>query len=209
MKETLSGPNKVKQISDVLKTQTLEPAKKEAVEIVVKAKKQADEIIAEARKAAQEIIQAAKVENQREQQVFESTLRQAYHQIIEKLKQSVVHHFFTHNLKHLIVKNMEDPKGIASLVSVLVKAVEKEGTNADISAYISAAISTKAVNEALVNDIISSLKEKSVMVSSINGGVQIKLHDQNLILDVSDAVLEEILSHYIRDDFREMIFAKK
>ena len=59
MKGLETGKDKVKKICDVLKRETLEPAKHEADEIVASARKKADEILADAHKEAKKMLDDA------------------------------------------------------------------------------------------------------------------------------------------------------
>jgi V/A-type H+/Na+-transporting ATPase subunit E len=208
VKEIQHGQIRVKEIAEVLKGQTLEPAKKEAADVVAKAKRQGHEIVEEAKRKADMIIADARKELERENELFKASLRRAFDQTIERLKEAILDRFFSKYLKELIAKNVSDPKALAQLISVLVKAIEKEGTAADLSAYISAAIPATTVNEHLLKEIVNALREKSVLLSGISGGVMIKIHENNMILDISVDVLEEMIAERIREDFREMIFAK-
>ncbi len=207
MKELQSGKDKVRIIADILKKETLEPAKKEAEKIVSKAQKQADEIVSKAHKHAEELVEGAKAAIGREQQVFRSSLKQAYQQTVASLKQTIEGKLFSPELKHLVSQSARDPKDIANLIKVVIEAIEKEGLQTDLSAYISSQISPDEINKLLLNAIVARLKEKSVLVSNIGGGVQVKLHDDQITLDISDSALEEMIANFIRRDFREMIFA--
>jgi V/A-type H+-transporting ATPase subunit E len=63
------------------------------------------------------------------------------------------------------------------------------------------------VNKAILKGAIEKLKSKSVEVGSIEGGVQVKIVDQNLTIDMSDESLKNLLASFVRDDFRSVIFS--
>ncbi len=59
----------------------------------------------------------------------------------------------------------------------------------------------------LAHEILEKLKEKSVLIGSFTGGIEVKLHRENITLDMSDDALKELMANYIRKDFRELIFS--
>lgn len=207
MKGTETGKDKVKKICDILRRETLEPAEVEAEQIIRMGKAQAEEIVAAAQQEAEKIQLEARQEIERQKNVFQSSLSQACKQAIESLKQSIEEKLFNQELSRLMTKYTQDPKVLAQLITAVVKGIEKEGLEAVLSIYIPAAVTARAVNALLAHEILERLKEKSVLVGPLTGGIEIKLHNENMTIDVSDAALKELVANYIRKDFRELIFA--
>jgi V/A-type H+-transporting ATPase subunit E len=206
MKGLETGKDKVRKICEVLKKETLEPARQEVEEMRESARRQADEILADAKDTAERMVANAKAEIERHRQVFEASLAQASRQTIELLKEKIEQKLFSPALNHLIAKSTQDSKVLAQLITTLVQAIEKEGINTDLSVYIPAAVPAKEVNQALAVDIVGRLREKGVLLSPIGGGIQVKLIQDNITLDLSDAAIKELVAGYIRKDFRELIF---
>ncbi|NDD58392.1 MAG: V-type ATP synthase subunit E [Chlamydiae bacterium] len=206
MKGLESGKDKVKKICEVLKRETLEPAKREADEIIQKAEEQAKKIIADAQQKAMALEELAKQEMNKEKNVFQSSLHQACRQSFEKLKQEIENHLFNTELNSLLSKSTSDPKIISQLLTAVMNAIEKEGVDTDISAYVSSQVSAEEINTLLSKNILARLKEHSVTIGTISGGAVVKLNKDNISLDVSDAALKELVSKYIRKDFRQMLF---
>lgn len=208
MKGLETGKDKVKKICDLLKRETLEPAQIEAQDILEAAKLRSEEIIAEAHRKAEEMHQVAHLEIQQQRVVFQASLAQACRQTLDSLKEKIEHKLFNPELAHLLSKPLHDPKVIAKLIEVVVLAIEKEGIESNLSAFISSAVPAREVNTILAAKILERLKEKSVLISSIGGGVEVKIVDQNMTIDLSDTAFNELVSNYIRKDFRELIFNK-
>lgn len=211
MKETDTGieigKDKVKKICDVLRRETLEPALKEGEQIVAESRRQAEEMIEDARKAIVQMRYEAEQEIERQRNVFQSSLYQACKQALEALKQSIEDKLFNQELSRLLLKHMQDPTVISQLLTAVVNAIEKEGIGADLSAYVAAAVPARAINALLMQEILNKLKEKSVLVGPFAGGIEVKLHHENITLDISDAALIELVANYIRKDFRELLFS--
>ena len=206
MKGIDTGKDKVKKICDILRRETLEPAKMEAEEVIQSAKNSAAVIVDEAHREAKRINEEARLEIGRQKNVFQSSLAQACKQALESLKQGIEEKLFNQELAKVIGKPMQDPKVLVQLIEAVVKAVEKEGLEANLSVYVPAAVPARAVNTLLAHGIIEKLKEKSVLVGPLTGGIEVKLHKENITVDISDVALKELVANYIRKDFRELIF---
>ncbi len=206
MKATETGKDKVRKICDVLKKETLEPALKEAEEIVVAAKGQAEQIIAAAKRQATALKEEAGREIERQKNVFHSSLSQACKQALEALKQDIEQKLFNKQLAALIRKETQNPHVLGELITAVVKGIEKEGIDVVLSAYIPAVIPARSVNALLIREILEKLREKGVLIGPITGGIEVKLHKENITIDLSDKALEGFVAQYIRKDFREMLF---
>lgn len=206
MKGLETGKDKVKKICDVLKRETLEPAKLEAGEIIASARRSADEILADAHKEAKKMVDDAFVEIEKQKSIFQASLAQACRQTLEALKEKIEQKLFNPELSKLVAKPMQDPKLMAQLINAMIHALEKEGTKSDLSVVISSAISAKAINELLASEVIQRLKEKGVLISSMGGGIEVKLLNNNITIDLSDETVKELVAAYIRKDFREYLF---
>jgi V/A-type H+-transporting ATPase subunit E len=206
MKGLETGKDKVKQICEALKRETLEPAQQEAEEVVGAARRQADEILADAHVSAKKMIEDARLEIEKQKAIFQASLAQACRQSLEVIKEKVEQKLFNPELSKLVAKPLQDPKTIAHLINAVVKAIEKEGTSSDLSAVISSAVSAREVNELLASEVIQKLKEKGVLLSSIGGGIEVRLLKNNVTLVLTDETLKELIASYIRKDFREFVF---
>ncbi len=207
MKTLEKGKEKIQKICDVLREETLAPAQKEAQEIIRDAHNQSKRIIEQAKDSARNLHETARQEIEQEKTAFQSSLIQGSKQALEALRQGVEHLFFHDHLAALIEKGAADPQLMGSLVNAIVKAIEKEGLSADLSAVVSKNVDPKKVNEALLTDVVKQLKEGGVQLGGFAAGVQVKLNDKRMTIDISEQALRELLSNYIiRKDFRKLVF---
>lgn len=205
-KEVSTGSEKIKKICDVLRRETLEPAKQQAEEIILEAKQQAEAMLKEAREAIEKLHVEARQEIEHQRNIFQSSLYQACKQAIESLKQNIEEKLLNQQLTQLFAQGMQAPEVIANLISAVIAALERDGVEANLSAYIPAAVPARTINEMLGKQIVNKLKEKSVLIGSLTGGVEIKLQDHNITIDISDAAIKELVANYIRKDFRALFF---
>lgn len=201
-----TGKDKIKKICEILKNETLQPAKEEAKKILEVAEQEARNIIRDAESKAENMVLAAKAKMSKERELFESSLRQACRQGVESLRQDIENKLFNSELSAWVAKQTVDPQVGAQLINALVTAIEKEGSSADFSAYIPSQVPREKVNALLMRQVLEKLREKSVVVGEFMGGVQLKLRDHQLTLDLSDEALKELIGQYIRKDFREILF---
>ncbi|HEV8051898.1 MAG TPA: V-type ATP synthase subunit E, partial [Parachlamydiaceae bacterium] len=61
----------------------------------------------------------------------------------------------------------------------------------------------------LLSHILRKLKDQTVQVGPIAGGIQIKLIDKKMTLDMTKESVEDFLKVYLRKDFREKLFRTK
>lgn len=206
MQNLETGKDKIKKIIDVLKVETIEPAKEEAKQIVSRAEEEAKEIINAAYRKKDEILKLAKEEREREKELFETSLTLSFRQALAAFKQDIEENLFDKELGNWLEKVTSDPNVVKELVTALVQAIAKEGTSADFSAIIPKTVSPEKVNGIIGEEILKKLREKKVVVGEFFGGVQLKLHDRKVIFDLSDQALKDLLSKYLRKEFRNILF---
>lgn len=206
MKGLETGKDKIQKICDSLRKETLEPAKQEAREIVENAHMQASEVVAEAKAKAAAIVEAAEEEMEEKRRVFHASLNLACRQAIEQLKQKIEKELFNQELASLVAKEMADPKVIASLLSSFMKAMEEKGIDEEFVANIPKGISPRSINELLTARVLERLKNRTVVASDFGGGLQIQLKGRQITIDITDAVVRDLIAQYIRRDLRDLVF---
>lgn len=207
MKTIEKGQEKIQKICTLLREETLEPAQKEAQNVIKAAHHQADLIVADAQKAAAKLLAEAKDSIEKERSVFQSSLQQAAQQSVEALREAIENKFFKENLYSLVEKTTSEPRVIADLINAIVKSVEKEGLTADLTALIPTSVTPRQVNELLLQDVLKLLKNQSVVVGNFTGGAEIKLNDKNVKIVISaEAVRNLLANHLVRRDFRAIVF---
>jgi V/A-type H+/Na+-transporting ATPase subunit E len=201
-----TGKDKIQKICDALRKETLEPAKREGREIVENAHMQAQAITAEAQNKANRLLEETQKEIEEKKKVFAASLQLACRQGIELLKQRIEKDLFDHELGNTIHKSMSDPNLVASLLSSFMQAMREKGIEEDFVALIPKHISPRSINEMLASKVLERLHGGSVAVGDFEGGVQIRLKDSHITVDISDQVVRDLIARYIRRDFRDLVF---
>ena len=115
---------------------------------------------------------------------------------------------FSANLHSFVVEGSNGPAEIAQLIRALAEAVAKEGVSSDFAAVVSSTVNAGALNQAIGQEILNRLQGKAVQIGEIAGGMQMKLLDKKVTLDISNQALMDLLGRHLRKDFRDKIFAK-
>jgi len=206
MKTLEKGQDKIQKIIEELRRDTLEPAHKEADKIIAEAQARAQELLRSADKKAEELLEQARQTIEQEQNIFQSSLSQGVKQSIEALRQEIEHRLFDEQLGESIKKETSNPAIVAKIVETLITAIQRDGVSADFTAIIPKQVSAQEVNAYLTKEILQKLREHTVVVGNFGGGAKIKLNDRRLTIDISDAALKDLLSRYLRKDFRHLVF---
>lgn len=209
MKTFDNAQDKIQQISDQLKKETLEPAETLAKEIIRDAEEKAKKIIAEGEKEKNRLIQEARQAIEKERNVFKSSLLQASSQSIEALKQAVLNEIFDKELDSQVKAYSKKPDVIAKIIKALVSALEKEGIHSNLEVIIPKEVPSKEVVMHLADLALKKLEDGPISLGEFEGGVKIKLLGKEITFDVTDQSLKELISSYTPKDFRELIFQTK
>lgn len=204
-----TGREKVKKICDVLRRETLEPARQEAEEIICLAKSQAAEIIETAKKEAEKINIQALQEIEKQRVVFTTSLHQAGKQAIEALKNEIEYKLFNPALSQMLNRPLSETKVVLNLIEAVIAALKKEGTDADLDVCIPPAISIKEINDQLIQYVGENVKSCAVSLGTMQGGITVRLGKENITIDITDQALKEWIYKYVRQDFRKILFEVK
>jgi V/A-type H+-transporting ATPase subunit E len=208
MRQLDKGDDKVDKICEALRRETLEPAQQEAKTLIANAEKERERILHQAEAQAKQIIEKARAQMAQEQTLLQTSLHQAGKQAVELLKQRIEQTLFNPALAKLIDQELSASTTMANLITAMVKALEREGLSADLTAIIAKDISPDEVNRHLAQDVLATLKNRSVAVGDFGGGVKVKVEAKKMTLDISDAALQELLTTFLRDHFRAYIFGR-
>lgn len=206
MENLESGKEKIRKICDILKNETLKPAKEEAEKMVEVAEQEARNIISDAEAKAEALLREAKAKMAKERELFEHSIALGCRQALELLRQDIEDKLFNKELGSWLARQTADPEIGARLVNVLVQAIEKEGISADFTALVAKQLPSDKINALLLQDVVDHLREKGVVPGTFVGGAQIVLHDKKMTLDLSNEALKELIAPYLRKDFRMLLF---
>lgn len=198
--------DKIQEICNILRSETLEPAKEEAERIIAEAQKERAALLKKSEEEAKRMLSEARLQLEKEKQIFHSSLKQAMDQCFEMLTQKVQNQLFNEAFAATVHTKATNPQVIADLLKAIIQSIEKEGVQANLSAIIPEKVSRQEVNALLGLELLKRLEKESVTVGDIAGGVQVRLMNKRLTLDISEEVLRALLVQGLRKDFRHLVF---
>lgn len=201
----LPSKNKVAELCAVLRKETLEPAEQQAKEIIENAYTEKERILQKARLEIKDLQTKAEKEMEKKQKSFSASMQIAMDRSIDMLKQAIESHLFSSSLGDLFQKELEDSKLVAKLVDGIAKGLEKEGIDSDLELIVSESLNKKELLSALMTKMKNRIEVKQ---EPLLEGIELKVKDQHFAIDFTKKALEDLLSRFIRQDFRETLFQK-
>lgn len=208
MKNLQKENDAVQKISDLLLEETLNPAKEKAQLLVQQAEVKAKDIVQQAEQKAEKMFEEARKKLEQEEALFKATTKQAFEQSLESLRQSIQRDLFSPALEQLLHQPLKDKAVIANLVNALVQAIEKEGLSFDIQVFVSDHLKPDEINPLLLDQVVQNLEGKTVHLGKGLTGVEVKLKDKKITIDMTGKTLQEIVAKYIRKDLRTTLFGE-
>ena len=208
MKTLESSQNKIQKIADQLRKETLEPAHVEAKQIIDNAKEEADQILKKAQDEAAALLGKAQKNIEQEKNVFQSSLAQATRQGIEVIKQAIEKELFAPLLLQTVKSETANPQVVAELIQAMIHAIDKEGLATDLDVLVGKVNTVEEINKYLSSEILKRVKKQTVTLGEFEGGVKVKVLDQNLTLEMTDKTIYDLIVTHIHKDFRKLFFAR-
>jgi V/A-type H+/Na+-transporting ATPase subunit E len=207
MKELPKAEDKVAYICQALRRETLEPAQQEAERMLAEAEHKREERLEETDRECQARLEKLQNQLAQEQMLFRTSMQHAGKQGIALIKQQIEESLFRPAVTTLVDQASSSPEAVAAFLNGIIQAIEKEGISADIEAILPKTVSPDQVMPLLMKTIQERLKkEGAVRLGSFEGGVQIRLRDKNMVLDLSDKALRELLASFMRESFHNYLF---
>lgn len=201
------GKNKLGQICDILRKETLEPAQNEAQRIIEEAKQEAQKIIEKSKLDAQALIDSAKQKIDQEKKLFETSMDLAVKQAFNQLKESVQTKLFNDELASLASQVTSASDLISKLVAAIVSAVDKEGLDAHFSVYLSQALSKEELSKHLASQVLQRVQKGEISIETgATSGAKVVLKDQKMSVDISEQSLKELMGSFLRESFKDVLF---
>lgn len=203
-----TADNKVKEICAILRKETLEPAQTEAKTIVETALKEAAEIVLKAKEEAAKVLEEGKLELAKELRVHEGSIQLAIRQGISSLRQGI-EKMFSDELNSEVERVMGGQDVVASAVAVILSLIEKEGLGVNLDVLLPKHVDINAICETLRGNLGEKLKKSALLVPEVKGGVELRLKDKKMSIDLTDRAVEELLASYVTHELRAKIFSDK
>ncbi len=200
------GNDKVKKICEVLKKETLEPAKQQAEEILESANQEAEKIIRQAQEKAAHLINEADAKIRRQEEVFKASINIAHKQSIGKLKAEIRETIFNHALLQKISQELNSASVLTNCIKAIFEGVSKFGLDADAQLILSKNLSKEQVAAAIAQLGLEKIKDKVLLKGDFLAGVQIRIEKENLTVDLTDETVHQLILEFASENLKKLIF---
>ncbi|WP_100641719.1 hypothetical protein [Alteromonas facilis] len=210
----------VDELIERLKSEGVAAGQAKADTIVEEAKQKARQLITEAKKESEERLQKARIEAQSFQQAAESALKTAMRDMVLELKADLTREF-SHDLQRLVVEATQQPELLEKMILEIVGQTSAPVSNADnvqlllpekIVGLEELRSDPKTLHEGALSNLVFNLtrdmlKNGVTFAASdeLDGGIHIKLVDQNVTLDLSDTAVATLLLQHLQPRFRAIL----
>lgn len=199
--------SKVQEICNILRKETLEPAQYEARKIIDDARVEADEMVRKAKEEVIAIFQESKKTLAQELRVQEGSIQLAIRQGISALKQGV-EKMFSRELHTEVEQVMKGEDLIAKAVGVILHLIEKEGLGVDLRCLFPKHVNMELICDQLIGNFAEKVKTCGMQIADIKGGVEVKIMNKKMSIDMTDGAVKELLASYVIPELRERIFCE-
>ena len=206
MKLMETGNEKVKKICEVLRRDTLEPAREQAEEMISAARKEAERILKTAHDKASNIVHEAEDKMRKQEEVFKASLNLSFKQSVAKLKNEVQKNLFLPALKQSLEHAMSQEAFLEKLFSALMEGIKHSGLNADISLILPKTISKEELSKFIVRCGFEAHENKVAAVGPFKGGFQVKFEKEHMTVDLTEETVMQMILDYTSENFRKLVF---
>jgi len=205
-----------------LRSEGIEEAERQSLEIIAKAKADASKILDEAEKKTQDMLIAARETIAREHQAANDSLHIAYRDLVLEIKNHLLSRF-TEDVERLVADSLESESVIRDLVlaasqRILISSDIKAGEKLNISLPENVLELEDIVKDpdsaakGLLADFVFAQQHKILKggVSFSRGdagqrGIFIQLVDRKIAIDLTDKAIADLLLHYLSPRFRALL----
>ena len=203
-----TGDERLAAICQMIRSETLDPAKEEAEQIRHAAERDAARIRAEAKRQAEQMIHDARSLIKEERDAFDVSLEQAARQVVALLKEKIEKSLFNPGLDQYVNDELHSEAKTAHLLDLLIQEVQKEGLDGDVSVWLGKNLKKDEVLKHLSQHTLKKVSSGNLLVGEHTYGIVLKIVDRHLSIEVTPEGLKEIMSTFLRSDFRSILFSE-
>jgi V/A-type H+/Na+-transporting ATPase subunit E len=205
MESRTTSDERLAAICQMIRNETLDPALKEAETIKLVAEREAARIKAEAKLDAEKIIHDARQAATEEKEAFEASLQQGSLQFLGVLKEQVEKNLFDANINKYLTSEFADNVRVGQLIELIMAGLKKEGIFGNIELYLGSHIARQDIAEHLLKESLSGI---TTLKGDFPSGILVKVSDQHLSIEITPEAIQEIITPFVRPDFRRFLFSE-
>lgn len=210
----------VEALIDRLRNEGVNSGRTQADQIVQEAEERADSIIKQAEKQAAQMVKQAREESHNLERAANQALEVAFRDTVLALKSQLTQRF-TGEVQRLVGNETEKPELLKKLILEVVGSVKETVTEADqvevllprrVEGLEELSRNPEELKQGILTHFIRLITQDmlregvSFGISKDNkGGLQLRLIDQEVVLDLSDAAIAEVILEHLQPRFRALL----
>ncbi|MDJ0517818.1 MAG: hypothetical protein QNJ74_16735 [Trichodesmium sp. MO_231.B1] len=210
----------VEALIDRLRNEGVNSGRTQAEQIVQEAQDRADLIVKEAEKQAAQIVKQAREESENLEWAANQALEVAFRDTVLTLKSQLTQRF-TGEVQRLVGAETEKPELLQKLILEVVGSVKETVAVAEqvevllplkVQGLEELSRNPEALEQGILTHFIRLINQDllregiSFGVTKDNkGGLQLRLIDQEVVLDLSDAAIAEVILEHLQPRFRALL----
>ncbi|MGB5596716.1 MAG: hypothetical protein WBM62_22165 [Crocosphaera sp.] len=210
----------VEALIDRLRNEGVNSGRTQAEQIVKEAEERADSIIKQAQKQAEQMVEQAREESQNLERAAQQALEVAFRDTRLALK-SQLSQRFTGEVQRLVGDETEKPELLQKLILEVVGSVKEAVADAEqvevllprkVEGLEELSRNPEELEQGILTHFIRLITQDmlregiSFGISKDNkGGLKLRLVDQEVVLDLSDAAIAEVILEHLQPRFRALL----
>ncbi|NBO24152.1 MAG: hypothetical protein EBU93_02810, partial [Chlamydiae bacterium] len=160
----------------------------------------------QAQERSAHMIHDAEERLKKQEEVFKASLNLSFKQAIAKLKGEITQKLFNQALLKKIQSEFNQVDLLNQCIQSVFEAIAKEGFQADAQVVLSRRFNKDQLAMMMAKVGVDYLKENVVDQGEFVSGVQIKIANQNLTIDLTDETIETFILNFASDTFKKLIY---
>jgi V/A-type H+-transporting ATPase subunit E len=206
MEKRGTSDERLAAICQMIRNETLDPAKEEAEQIKHAAERDAARVRAEAKQHSEHMLHDARTLLREEREAFDASLEQASRQVIALLKEKIEQSLFTPTLDSYLSSEFKDEHKTAALLDLLMQQLDSEGINGDLAVWLGKHLSKEVIVQQLGQEALKKISNEALHIGNHNYGFTLKILNRHLSIEITPEGIKEMLSTFLRPDFRAFLF---
>ncbi len=204
--KSASVDEKIKGISDYLKSSVLEPAEKQKSDLLKSAEDEKKRILQAAQAEAERIITAAKEQAKHEHETLESALRIASKKAVDTLRLSIENNI----LRGTVNDSVKSALSREDMVKEFIKFAVENLSAKDSSAEIVLPQNLEGKLDSFIKSEVAAKSKGKIDISSekVPSGFAVSVKNSSLMFDFTEDALIELISGFLRPQIRKYLFEK-
>ena len=201
------GDERLAAICQIIRNETLDPARREAEQILLEAQNEAERIKETAKQESEKLLQATRKKAEEEKNSLDAALKQASKQALDVLRQQIEKALLSPQLTALLEREFTDEEKTAHILDLIIENLRQEGVDSDLSVWLGDKLSKETVVKHLAKSSLEAISEQGIQIGPESYGLMLKIIDKHISLEITPRSVQDMVGTFLRAEFRKILFS--